>query len=343
MLVQLLRSAPFLCSGYKTFGWAGLCCSFQLRSVPRKLWFLQLWSACSGHLKSEKKINTGDELEKKIYIKWQQQVSGDLPWPPAEMDRRKWRHGTRCYLLLCLICALLLRNNQSLVPVDVKEQNDDTVKTNCHLSESHLQQSPDITLSIVSKMVFAAARPEAKASKQGEACPRFIAAMRTPKNTWKIATLKLISCQRICTVWCIDYTYLNQTSRRELFGVDDQLGPVPKGQSKAKENDAPQVSLENSNDGAFFDTPALSLCKVFVIPVKNVRVIFYRWRNEPSTAAKTWWTTTPVSFLCLPSKRSHCSDRWQDFISHSPCLRVGLQLPARQSRHSLQQQVPNTV
>lgn len=126
-------------------------------------------------------------------------VGGDLPWLPAEMDRRKWRHGTRCHLLLCLIFALLLRNNQFLVPVDVKEQSDDTVETNCYLSESHLQQSPDITLSIVSKMVLATARPEAKASKQGEAWPRFTAAMRTPKNTWKSATLKLISGQRICT------------------------------------------------------------------------------------------------------------------------------------------------
>lgn len=106
--------------------------------------------------------------------------------------------------------------------------------------------------------------------------------------------------------------YLNQTSSSELLGVDDQLGAVPKSQSIAKENDAPQVSLENSNDGAFFDAPALSFCKVFVIPVKKcVIFLFYFFTaggmNHPQLL-KMWRMTTPVSFFCLPSKRSHGSD-----------------------------------
>lgn len=164
---------------------------------------------------------------------------------------------------------------------------------------------------------------------------------RTPENHVK-ATSKLIFCQRIWTVWCYDYTYLNQTSRRELLGVNDQLGPVPKGQSIAKKNDAPQVSLENSNDGAFFYTPALSFCKVFVIPVKNVHVICTGGGMKHPQLQRSGKLWTPVGFFRLPSKRSHCSDRWEDFISHTPCLCVGLQLAARQSPHSLQQQVPNT-
>lgn len=40
-----------------------------------------------------------------------------------------------------------------------------------------------LTLSIVSKMMVAAPRPEANASRHGEACPKFMAAIRTPKNT----------------------------------------------------------------------------------------------------------------------------------------------------------------
>lgn len=36
-------------------------------------------------------------------------------------------------------------------------------------------------------MMVAAPRPEANASRHGEACPKFMAAIRTPKNTWKEA------------------------------------------------------------------------------------------------------------------------------------------------------------
>ncbi len=43
----------------------------------------------------------------------------------------------------------------------------------------------NLTLSIVSNILLAAARPEAKASRQGEAWPRFMAPIRTPKNTWR--------------------------------------------------------------------------------------------------------------------------------------------------------------
>lgn len=33
-------------------------------------------------------------------------------------------------------------------------------------------------------MMVAAPRPEANASRHGEACPRFMAAIKTPKKTW---------------------------------------------------------------------------------------------------------------------------------------------------------------
>lgn len=45
-------------------------------------------------------------------------------------------------------------------------------------------ESGSLTLSIVSKIIVAAPRPAANASRQGDACPRFIAAIKTPKNTW---------------------------------------------------------------------------------------------------------------------------------------------------------------
>lgn len=34
-------------------------------------------------------------------------------------------------------------------------------------------------------MMVAAPRPAANASRQGEACPKFMAAIKTPKKTWR--------------------------------------------------------------------------------------------------------------------------------------------------------------
>lgn len=46
-----------------------------------------------------------------------------------------------------------------------------------------LQRGKPLTLSIVSKMIVAAPRPAANASRHGEACPKFMAAIKTPKKT----------------------------------------------------------------------------------------------------------------------------------------------------------------
>lgn len=62
------------------------------------------------------------------------------------------------------------------------------------MTDQLLSINGEQTLSIVSKMVLAAARPEAKASRQGDAWPRFIAAMSTPKKTWtKVAAAVVIN------------------------------------------------------------------------------------------------------------------------------------------------------
>lgn len=53
----------------------------------------------------------------------------------------------------------------------------------CDSPVSH--KSGSLTLSIVSKMMVAAPRPAANASRQGEACPKFMAAIKTPKKTWR--------------------------------------------------------------------------------------------------------------------------------------------------------------
>lgn len=67
----------------------------------------------------------------------------------------------------------------------MKTELDNSSYENAAVTDLVYIWNKDLTLSIVSKMDFAAARPEAKASKQGDAWPRFIAAMSTPKNTWK--------------------------------------------------------------------------------------------------------------------------------------------------------------
>lgn len=53
------------------------------------------------------------------------------------------------------------------------------------LNSPQLHKSGCLTLSIVSKMMVAAPRPAANASRQGEACPKFMAAIKTPKKTWR--------------------------------------------------------------------------------------------------------------------------------------------------------------
>lgn len=69
------------------------------------------------------------------------------------------------------------------------------------------------------------------------------------------------------TLKAFNSTYLNETTRRQFLGVDDQLRAVPEGQCETQKNDEPQVSLKNAYDCALFYTPALGFCKVSVISV----------------------------------------------------------------------------
>lgn len=108
-----------------------------------------------------------------------------VPWPQAGMGKRKRRYGTQCHLWRCPVCDLLQTNNQSLAPVNMKIELDNTSYKNAAVTDLVYIWTEDLTLSIVSKIDLAAARPEAKASRQGDAWPRFIAAMSTPKKTWK--------------------------------------------------------------------------------------------------------------------------------------------------------------
>lgn len=121
-VLQSSRIVPFLPLGHKTFGWAGLWCSFQSHWDPQKPRFLRLWSACSGHLKSEKNM-IGEWRWNLRSEKWTQRNTGwrNLPWLQAEMGRKNWHYGTQCHLSLFLTCNLLLRSNRFLVSVNVKK------------------------------------------------------------------------------------------------------------------------------------------------------------------------------------------------------------------------------
>lgn len=68
---------------------------------------------------------------------------------------------------------------------------------NCKISVKVIQ-SGLLTLSMVSKMIVAAPRPEANASRHGEACPKFMAAIKTPKKTWSDKTAL---CYESAVVW----------------------------------------------------------------------------------------------------------------------------------------------
>lgn len=133
-----------------------------------------------------------------------------------------------------------------------------------------------------------------------------------------------------------NFTYLNKTTRRQLLGVDDQLRSIPKGQCETKENDAPEVSLENANDRALFNTPALSFCKVSVIPVQIPHFHFISNRGgmshhqlqsrTTSCDVRKWRNTVPVSFFFLAAKCCYRSDGRQDLVSHCPGLCIGREL-----------------
>lgn len=141
------------------------------------------------------------------------------------------------------------------------------------------------TLSMVSNMMVAAPRPAAKASRHGEACPRFMAATRTPKNTWNKNTQTVFKLQfgkmRRRVACCLRRRYLQQRSRCVLLGVDDQSGAIPEGQGVAQEDDQPHVPGEETHDQTLPDAPSLSPVQVPVVPSQHDKQSIKRFCINP--------------------------------------------------------------
>lgn len=121
------------------------------------------------------------------------------------------------------------------------------------------------------------------------------------------------------------FTYLDETARRQLLGVNDQFGSVPKGQSVTEEDDAPQVTLKDSNDPTLFHTPVLSFLQVLVVSVLKIsKFTFSNQAKSEQCCVIVADGKTPLSFFFLPTERCNRSDGRQHLISHGSCLGVGL-------------------
>lgn len=68
------------------------------------------------------------------------------------------------------------------------------------------------------------------------------------------------------------------------------------------------------------------LCKICILASLQIKVLAF-----------ILYYKIPFSFFFLPSKSCYRSDRWQDLISHGPCLCIGFKLSSCQSGHSLQE------
>lgn len=289
--------------------------TFRLRSF-------KIWKSCSGTEIVFENLHT-----KKCYRqrKW--------PWHQAGTGNRKWHCGTGCRLLLCLVYIPLLSNSRFPVPVKPKSKN---IIFSNFSSYSASVASWFYPIDGV-KDALCSCATRGKRLQTGGGLTQVHRCHEDSKKHLQ-TTIAINGRINWYSEFHFDSAYLNKAAWRQLLGVNDQVRSVPKGQSVAEEDYAPQVSLKDAYDGPFFHAPILSLHQVSVIPVHTFRFILILINcSQQSIIWLFIMMITPLGLFLLATKRSHCSDGWQHLVSHCARLRVGLQLSARQPGHTLQE------